>query len=150
MNLGEKIKNDFKEALKQKEQKRLSVLKLLSAAIINEQIKLGKKDEGLSEEETLKVIKAEAKKRKDSVEAFTKAGRNEMANEEKEELAILETYLPEEMSDEELSKIVDKAVKESGAESMKDFGKAMKACMDKAKGSANGDRVSEMVKKLLG
>jgi len=149
MNLLGKIKNDIKNALKQQERRKLSVLKLLSAAITNEEIRLGKKETGLTDEEILKVIKSEAKKRKDSIEAYTKAGRNEMANEEKEELLILGLYLPPEMPDEEIEKIVKEAIKETGAGSMADFGKVMKIAMEKIKGQADGNRVGEIAKKFL-
>lgn len=149
MELREKIKNDLKESLKTRESKKLSVLKMLSAAIVNEEIRLKKKETGLTEEEILKVVKSEAKKRKDSVEAYTKAGRNDLAEAEKEELPILEVYLPEEMAEEEIEKIVENVIKKTNAESVQDFGKVMKEAMTEIAGQADGNRVSRVVKQLL-
>ncbi len=148
-NLKETIKNSLKEAMKRKEEKKLSVLRMLSAAISNEEIKTGKRENGLSDDEILKVIKSESKKRKDSIEAYEKAGRDDLAGEEKEELSVLSEYLPPEMTNEEIEKAAKEAVKETEAESMKDFGKAMKSAMEKTKGQADGNRVSEAVRKFL-
>ncbi|MCG2695188.1 GatB/YqeY domain-containing protein, partial [Candidatus Parcubacteria bacterium] len=113
-------------------------------------IKQNKKDEGLTDDEIIKIIKSEAKKRNDAIEAYTKGGRNELAQKEKEELAILKAYLPKELPDEEIEKIVKEAIIETKAESMEEFGNIMKEAMIKLKGQADGKRVSEIVKKLLG
>lgn len=149
MGLYDQVKKDFKKTLKTRENEKLSVLKMLSAAILNEEIRLNKKGEGLTDEETLKVVKLEAKKRKDSIEAYTKAGRNDLAEKEKKELLVLGVYLPEEMASEKIEKIVKEAIKKTSAKSMRDFGKVMKETMGKIKGRTDGNKVSEIVKRFL-
>lgn len=141
----EKIQKSLKESLKEKNEIKNSVLKMLLASIVNLEIQLKKKEEGLTEGETQKVVKSEAKKRRDSIEAYEKAGRNELAKREKEELVILKDYLPKELSDKELSKIAEEAIKKTGA----DFGKTMKEIMAKTKGQADGKKASEIVKQIL-
>lgn len=149
MNLKQKIQTDFKNALKEKKELKTSVLRMLMAAITNQEIKLGKKNEGLDDQETEKAIASEAKKRKDSIEAYRQGGRNDMAENEEKELSILKTYLPEEMSDKETEKIAKEAIVETDAQSMKDFGTVMKTAMAKAQGKAEGDKMSQAVKKIL-
>lgn len=150
MQLKDKIQNDMISALKERKEIEGSVLKMLRASVINAEIKQNKKDEGLTDDEIIKIIKSEAKKRNDAIEAYTKGGRNELAQKEKEELAILKAYLPKELPDEEIEKIVKEAIIETKAESMEEFGNIMKEAMIKLKGQADGKRVSEIVKKLLG
>lgn len=148
-NLKTRIQNDLKKALKKKETLRVSVMKMLLSSVLNEEIKLKKKEEGLTDEEIFSSIKSEAKKRQDAIEAYTKADRKELAEQEKKELSILGEYLPEELSDEKIEKIVKEVIEESKANSMQDFGKIMKESMVKIKGQADGKRVSETVKKFL-
>lgn len=128
---------------------RLSTLRLLGAAIANKEIELRKKDIGLSDEEVLDVIGAEARKRKDAISEYTNAKRLEMAEKETAELAILQKYLPPEMSDEDLFRIVQGGIRETGATSEKEFGKVMKAIMPLLKGKASGDRISKVLKDEL-
>lgn len=147
--LKEKIKNDMKESLRNKESEKLSVLKMLLSSIANEEIKLNKKEEGLEDEQTLKIIKSEAKKRKDSIEAFVKAGRDDLKEKEERELSMLEDYLPEEMPTEKIEEIVKEIVDQESGGSMQNFGKIMKEAMSKIGDQADGKRVSEIVRKLL-
>ncbi len=140
------IKKQIIEAMKAKDEIRLSTLKLLSSALYNAQIK---KREELTEEEELEIVKREAKKRKDAIEAYEKAGATERAEKEKKELKILQEYLPEELSDEELKKIVDEVVSSMGATNMQDMGKVIGAVLGKCKGQADGKKVSEMVRSKL-
>ncbi|PIS13263.1 MAG: glutamyl-tRNA amidotransferase [Candidatus Tagabacteria bacterium CG09_land_8_20_14_0_10_41_14] len=147
MDLKEKIQNELKESLKKREQKKVSTLKLLLASIINAEIQFGKKEEGLKQEEIERIIKAEAKKRHEAIEAYEKAGRKEAAKEEEEELSILETYLPEQLSNEEIKKLAKETVTEMSGET--DFGKIMKEVMAKTKGRADGKKVSEAVKHFI-
>ena len=147
--LKQKIVEDQKSAMRAGNAPRLSTIRLLSAAISNREIELRKKDIGLSDEEILDVIGAEARKRKDAIAEFQNAGRTEMADKESAELAILQEYLPPEISDEDLLRIVQGGVREVGATSEKEFGKVMKAIMPLLKGKASGDRISKVLKEEL-
>ncbi len=146
-DLREKIKNDFKEAFKAKEISRLSVLKMLNAAIANAEI--AKNREELSEEELIGVISSEAKKRKDAIEQYEKAGRENLAGKEKEELEILKNYLPEQLSEEKIREFVQKTIKKIGADSSADFGKAMGKIAPQLKGKADGAIIAKIVKEEL-
>jgi|SRR3989338_8793793 len=149
MTLKEKIADDQKSALKGGDTARLSTIRMLSAAIANKEIELRKKDIGLSDEEILGVISSEAKRRKDAICEFEKANRAELVQKEQGELAILQEYLPPELSDNELLRIVRAGIIEVGATGEKDFGKAMKAIMPTLKGKASGDRISRVLKEEL-
>lgn len=149
MTLKEKIKEDLVAAMRAKEEKKLGVLRMLSSAIQMKEIALRKgEDIELSDDQAMEVISGEIKKRKDSIEAFEKGGRPELAENEKEEMKILEKYLPEQMTDEELESIVKNAVEASGAGA--NFGAVMGRIMPLVKGKADGNRVSAMVKKIAG
>ena len=119
---------------------------MLSSALNYEKID---KQHTLSEEEELEVVRREAKKRRDAIEAYKKAGANERAEKEEKELAILQEYLPEQMPDSELEKKVKEAISQTGASSMADIGKVMGVVMAKVKDRAEGGRVSELVRKNL-
>jgi len=146
--LFDQVNNHIKEAMKGKEEKRLSTLRMLLASLKNKKIDLGVGKE-LTDTDVLMVIKSEIKKRKDSIEAYENGGRNDLADSEKEEISILEKYMPEQMSVEELEKIVKDTISEVGAKGAADFGKVMGVVMSKAKGQADGNVVSAMVKKNL-
>jgi uncharacterized protein YqeY len=122
---------------------------MLNAALQNETIALGKKDAGLNDDEAIKVIKKEVKKRKDSVDQFMAGGRTELAEKEKREMEILAAYLPAEMSEEELKKIVAEVLAEMGEVAPSQFGVVMKAVMAKAGGQADGAVISKLVKEGL-
>lgn len=149
MSLKEKINNDLKEALKQKDAFRLSVLRLLNSSIGNKEIEKLKKEEGLSDDEIITVITNEIKKRRDSADIYTKAGRQELAQKEENELKILMGYLPEQLTDDELKNIVKEAIGKIGATGEKDFGLVMKEVLPKIKGRADGALVAKLVKELL-
>lgn len=140
------INQKIREAMKAHDEIRLSTLRLLSSALNYEFIA---KQHKLSEEEELEVVRHEAKKRKEAIEAYEKAGATERAEKEKKELIILQEFLPPEMSDEELSKLVDGVVAETGATTLADMGKVIGAVMAKAKGNADGKKVSELVRNKL-
>lgn len=148
-NLITKIKEDLKGAMKNGETVKVSTLRMLLAAIHNKEIELIKKEVGLSDEETMDVIRSESKKRRDAIEGFEKGARADLAAQEREELKILESYLPPEISDEELLAEVKKGIEESGATSAADFGKVMKILSPILKGKASGNRIAEAVKKEL-
>jgi hypothetical protein len=149
MTITEQISNNIKEAMKNKEADKLSVLRMLNAALQNEAIAVGKKDAGLADEETIKVIKKEVKKRKDSIDQFTAGGRPELAANEQKEVEILSVYLPKEMGEEELKKIVGEVIAEMGEVAPSQFGLVMKAVMAKTGGKADGGMVSKVVKEVL-
>jgi uncharacterized protein len=136
------------EAMKAHDEVRLSTLRMLSSALNYEFIS---KQHELSEEEELTVVKKEAKKRKDAIEAYEKAGAKDRAEQETKELRVLKEYLPEEMSDAELIKIIESVISETGASEMKDMGKVIGMVMGKTGGRADGSKVSVLIKeKLLG
>ncbi len=147
MGVKEKIMADMKEAMKAKDMIKVSTLRLLLSEIKNKEI--DKKGE-LTDEEIYALIQKAVKQRKESIEQYRFGGRNDLVQKEETELKILESYLPEQLSEEELERIIEEAIKETGATTMKDMGKVMKIVMPKVKGRADGKIVNEMVKKKLG
>lgn len=144
--IADTITQKISEAMKARDEIRLSTLRLLSSALNYEFIA---KQHKLSEEEELVVVAKEAKKRKDAIEAYEKAGAKDRAEKEQKELLILEEYLPEQMSDAELIGLVDEAISETGAKAITDMGRVMAAVMSKVQGRADGGRVSTQVKEKL-
>lgn len=146
----ERVSLDLTAAMKAQDAARTSVLRMAKAALKNREID---KQGPLDEAEATRVLQGLVKQREDSVEQFQKAGRAELAAKEQAEIAVLKSYLPQEASDQEIAAAVEKAVVETGASSLKDMGKAMKATLAflQAGGKpADGKRVSEAVKKRLG
>ena len=149
MSIHETIKGSIPEALKQKDEVKLRTLRSLVTAMTNEVVaKKRKPDEFLTDEEALAVIKRAANQRKDSIEQFEKGGRPELAETEKAELAILEAYLPAQLSREEVEKVVQAKIAELQADSSK-AGMVMGAVMKELKGQADGTLVKEVVESLL-
>lgn len=146
MSLKERLKADMKEAMKAKDKVRLSTIRMINSLIKNAEIE--KRGE-LTDEEIIQLLMKYAKQRKESIEMYEKGGRQDLVEKEKAELAIVESYLPEQMSEEEIREIVKKAIEEVGAESVKDMGKVMKIVMPKVKGKADGSLVNKIVKELL-
>lgn len=153
-NLKNKISANQKAALKNGDVLRLSTLRMLLAAIANKEIELRKKDIGLSDQEILEVVLSEAKRRKDAAAEYDKGGRGDLAEKEKSELKILQEYLPPEISDEDLLRIVKDGIREAGLSAGKagdkNFGKVMKAIMPVLKSKASGDRISRVLQDELG
>ena len=148
--LVEKINQDLKQAMRDKQADLLSTLRLLNAAILNKEITLRRGGQAeLNDEQVLEVIASEIKKRQDSIEAYLAGNRQDLADKEKKEMEILQKYLPEQLSDEELEKIVKEIISGMGEITEKDFGKIMGAVMAKVKGKVEGGRVTEMVKMML-
>ena len=145
--LEERLEGDYIKAVKDRNSEVLAVLRLIKSAIQNE--KIAKKTAEFSEEDTLKILKKEAKKRQDSIEAFKKGGRDDLAAKEEAELTIVKIYLPQELSEEDLDKIVSQAMSENNFGGPQDFGLAMKAVMAKVGSQAEGVKVSQAVKKAL-
>ena len=148
MSIKDLLTEDMKQAMKDKEsgKLRLSVIRMARANIKN--IEIDEKRE-LNDDEVLAVLMKEVKMRQDSLEEFTKAGREELVEQAKQEIAILRKYLPEQLSDEELKALVVEAVAETGAAGPKDMGKVMAALMPKTRGRADGKRINTMVRELL-
>ncbi len=144
--IKDNVKKEQDAALKSGNEIRLSTLRMLSAAIHNAEID---KKGDLNEEEELEVVKKEAKKRKDAIEAYEKGGAQDRADKEKKELKVLQEYLPEDLTDDELEKIVNDAISKTGANDPSDLGKVMGLVMGSTKGRADGTKVSEMVKAKL-
>jgi len=144
--IADTITKQIAEALKARDEIRLSTLRLLSSALNYEFIA---KQHKLSEEEELVVVGREAKKRKEAIEAYEKAGAQDRADKEKKELEILSAWLPAQMPDNEIEAIVTEAISQTGATSIAEMGKVMGAAMAKVAGRADGTKVSEMVKQKL-
>ncbi len=132
--------------MKAKDGTKVSVLRFLMAAIKNREIEL---KDSLDDEQVLQEIVSSAKKRRESIEAFRDAGREDLAVKEEAELAILEEYLPEQLSAEEVRKVVQEAILSVGASSPADMGKIMKEVMPKVRGKADGKMVNQIVKESL-
>ncbi|RPF55589.1 GatB/YqeY domain-containing protein [Aquisalibacillus elongatus] len=142
MTLLERLNQDMKQALKNKEKERLAVIRMVKASLQNEAIKKG---EELSEEDELQVLTREVKQRNDSLQEFKDANREDLAEKTEQELRIIQDYLPEQLSDEELEQIIVDTINEVGATSKSDMGKVMSAVMPKVKGQADGSKVNKMV-----
>ena len=144
--LKEKLLEDMKVSMRDKNVIRKNVIQMVRAAIL--QIEKDKKIE-LSDEQIIDVIAKESKKRKDSLPDYEKSGREDLINQVKEEIEILAEYLPKPLSNEELEKIVDEVIQEVGATSMKDMGNVMKTVKEKVGASADGKTINEIVKAKL-
>jgi uncharacterized protein YqeY len=136
----------MKQAMKNKEKDKLSVIRMIKASVQNESIKLG---HDLSEEEELTVLSRELKQRKDSLHEFEKAGREDLVEKLRTELTFVELYMPKQLSEEELSEIVTETISEVGASSKAEMGKVMSAIMPKVKGRADGSLVNKLVQQHL-
>jgi len=141
-----KLNDDMKAAMKNRDKESLQVIRMLKASLQNEKINLGR---DLTEEEELTIISREMKQRRDSLAEFEEVGRKDLAEKTKGEIAIVEKYLPAQLSEEDLREIVKNAVEQTGASSSKDFGKVMGVVMPQVKGKADGKQVNAIVKELL-
>ncbi|PID59561.1 MAG: glutamyl-tRNA amidotransferase [Ignavibacteriae bacterium] len=147
MNLKEKINADLKEAMKNKDKIKLNTIRSIRALILEfEKSGAGRE---LTEDDEIKMLSSAAKKRKEAAEQYEKANRLELAENEKKELQIIETYLPKQLSEEEVMQKIKSLAGEIGAESKKDFGKLMGASMQKLKGKADGNLIRRIVENLL-
>ena len=147
MTLDEKINQEYIQAMKDKNSFKSSTLSFLRAQI--KYLKIDKKVEKVEDADVVSVIKKQIKQRQDSITQFEQGGRNDLADKEKAELALLKEYLPQEMSTDSLRPIVDEVIKSSGASSIKDMGKVMKDVMTKVAGQADNKMVSDVVKEQL-
>ncbi|MCK1991558.1 GatB/YqeY domain-containing protein [Peribacillus muralis] len=142
MSLLERLNNDMKQAMKNKEKDKLSVIRMLKASIQNEALKLR---QDLTDNEELTVLSRELKQRKDSLQEFENAGRSDLVDKVRTELVYVEAYMPEQLSEEEISNIVKETIKEVNATSKADMGRVMGALMPKVKGKADGSLVNKLV-----
>ena len=147
MPLVDTIDSDLINAMKAKDADKLNALRMLKAAFGH--LAIEKKKNKLEDSEAVDVIRKQVKQRKESFESFAKAGRKDLADKEQKELGILQAYLPQELSDEEIRGFAQKAIQASGAKSKSEMGKVMKELMPHVKGKADGKRVTDIVNKLL-
>ncbi|PYK06127.1 MAG: glutamyl-tRNA amidotransferase [Verrucomicrobia bacterium] len=149
MTLQERLDSDLKEAMRARDATKLSVLRMLKSALNYAAIAKSGTEAELSDAEAVQVIRKQAKQRQDSIESFEKGGRAELAAKEKEELSILNAYLPQAMSADELAAAVHETIAEVGATSKAQMGTVMKALQVKVAGRANGKTLSQEVQKQL-
>ncbi len=147
MSLLDRLNDDMKQAMKNKEKEKLTTIRMVKSALQNEGIKL--QQQSLSEEDELTVLTRELKQRKDSLLEFEKAGREDLVDKIKGEIAVLEVYLPQQLSEEELTAVIKQAIADTGAASKADMGKVMGAVIPKVKGKADGSLVNKLVSQLL-
>ncbi|MFM1651512.1 GatB/YqeY domain-containing protein [Brevibacillus sp. B_LB10_24] len=146
MSVMERLDQDLKQAMKDKATVKLSVIRMVKAAIKNEEISKGSQ---LSEDDVLTILGRELKQRRDSLHEFEKAGREDLAGKTREEMEILTSYLPVQMSEDEIRQIVRETISQVGAASKKEMGKVMGAIMPKVKGKADGTLVQKIVSEEL-
>ena len=145
----DQIKKDLVDAMKSGDKFKLGVIRMLKSALQNEEITLGGNGSGLTDDQVLTVIKREVKKRNGSIEEYTKYNKLDAVEDLKKEVEILSTYLPEEMSEEELTKHIDEIIAEIGAESIKDMGRVMKELTAKYASQIDMGKASSIVKSKL-
>lgn len=147
----EQLNDDLKEAMRDKDKVRLRTLRSLRSALKNKEIE--QREEGvetvLSEQDQLSVLRKQVNQRKDSIEQYEEAGRDDLVEKEQEELEVLDEYMPDAVSDEELRERLESIIEEVGAESMADMGPVMGRAMDELRGRVDGGRVQNVVKELL-
>jgi uncharacterized protein YqeY len=146
MSLQQRLGDDLKAAMKSSDSLKTSVLRMVKAAIKNKQVEKRKE---LSDEEIISVLSTLTKQRRESIDLFSKGGREELAEKERQELAMLQLYLPGQLSPEDLDRIIMEAINESSAEGVKDIGKIMRLIMPRAQGAADGKVVNQRVRELL-
>ncbi len=144
--LRQKIEEAYREALRARDRERVETLRYLRAQIKNEEIARGK----LREEDLIALLRRELRRRKEAIQEYEASGRADLAARERREMELLEQFLPPELSDEELDALIREVVQEIGALGMRDFGRTMKEVMARLQGRAQGARVAERVRQLLG
>jgi uncharacterized protein YqeY len=146
MSIAEKIDINLKEAMKLSDKIRVSILRIIKASLKN--LEIEKRTE-LTDEDIIGVLSSLAKKGRESISEFEKAGRKDLVDRERQELLIIQTYLPEQLSSEELTSLISETIEQTGASAVKDMGVIMKQLMPKVKGRADGRVVNEKVRELL-
>ena len=148
-DLSTQLTDDMKTAMREKNKVALNTIRMLKSAVKNAAIEKGGADAELSDAEIVNVSRKEVKKRQDSIEQYEKADRPELAETEKDEIVVLQNYLPQALSDEEVEKAVEEAIAEVGATSKKEMGQVMKLLQEKTGGRADGKTLSQAVAKRL-
>lgn len=146
MNLSDRLTDDMKQAMKDKAKFKLTVIRMMRASVKNQEIELKRP---LGDEEVLQILSREIKQRKDSLQEFQKAGRDDLVENLAAEIDIISKYLPEQLTEEEIQEIVRQTIQELGASSKADMGKVMGALMPKTKGRADGKLVNQIVLQFL-
>lgn len=146
MSLQQRLDDDLKVAIKGSDNLKTSVVRMVKAAIKNKQIE---KKRELSDEEIISIISMLSKQSRESIELFSKGGREDLVEKEKKEISILQSYMPSQLTAEELDRLIFDAIKEASAEDAKDIGKVMRILMPRLKGSADGKVVNQRVMELL-
>ncbi len=149
MNLKDKIQEDLKQAMLDKAEEKLSTIRMLKSALQYHEIQKGGAGYTATDEDVVEVVGREIKKRRESIEMYEKGNRQELADKEKRELAVLQSYLPEQLSEEDVRALVDEAIATTGATTMADMGKVMGILSAKTKGKAEGSIVSSIVREKL-
>jgi hypothetical protein len=150
-SLLEQITEDLKSAMRAKDKVRLRTLRSLRAAITNKEIDKRQEGEGgeLDEQEQMALVRKQVKQRKDSIEQYEKAGRDDLVEKEQAEIDVLEDYLPQPLTDEELEEKISAIIDDVGAETMADMGPVMGRAMSELRGRADGSRVQQIVREML-
>ena len=146
MNLSERLNEDMKQAMKSKDKFRLSTIRMVRSTINYSEIELKRT---LDDNEVLDILSREIKQRKDALQEFEKAGRDELAATNRAEIELIQKYLPQQLSEEEIKVIVQQTIQETGASSKSEMGKVMSALMPKVKGRADGKLVNQAVQQFL-
>ncbi len=150
MSLKDQIGEDIKTAMKAKDKIRLETVRGIKKVILEKESELrAKGQDSLTPEQEIEVLSQQAKQRRDAIEQYLKANREDLVEKEQAELVIIETYLPEQLSEEELGQIVDQIITQVGAKTAKDLGKVMGVAMKQLKGKADGKKIKELVKSKL-
>ena len=150
MSLKDRIGEDIKSAMKAKDKIRLETVRSIKKVILEKEVALRPKgQDSLTEEQEIEVLSQQAKQRRDSIEQYRNGGREDLAEKEAQELAIIETYLPKQLSDEEINSILDEIITSVGATTAKDLGKVMGVAMKQLKGKADGKKIQALVKEKL-
>lgn len=153
MSLKGQISNEIKSSLKAGDKEVVSVLRMLNSKILEKEVSLRStkgRNYQLNDDEVIEVVASYGKQRKQSIDSYREAGREDLALKEERELAILKRFLPEQLSKEDVERIVVESISESGAETAKDLGKVMRIIMPKLKGAADGKLVNQIVREKLG
>ncbi|AZN40468.1 GatB/YqeY domain-containing protein [Paenibacillus albus] len=146
MNLSERLNDDMKQAMKSQEKFKLTTIRMIRSSIKNQEIELKRP---LEDAELLDILSREIKQRKDSLQEFQKAGRDDLAKDVAAEIEIISVYLPQQLTEEEIKLIVQQTIQETGASSKADMGKVMSALLPKTKGRADGKLVNTFVQQFL-
>ena len=152
MSIKERLNTDMKQALRDREQRTLTCIRMLKSKLLEREVSLrGKhgKDYEISDEEALNVISTYAKQRRDSITSYREGGREDLATEEEAELLVVSRYLPAQLTEDELRELIVSAIAESAAQSIKDLGAVMKIVVPRTKGLADGKLVNQIVRSLL-